>query len=106
VLPFQNSSGDPAQDDLAAALTREVTERIATDPDVPTVPVITAAVYHGKPVDRRVIGRDHDVHFVLMGSARRTDGHLVVSASLYETDSGRAVWSRTVRVLLTALSKA
>jgi len=80
VLPFANSSADPGQDDLAVALTRDVTERI-TDPTNPIVPAITAAAYRGKPVDLRVIGREHDVHFVLTGNARRSDGHLIVSAS-------------------------
>jgi adenylate cyclase len=94
VLPFANSSPDPGQDGLAATLTRDVTERIAADTGSPTVPAITAAAYHGKSVDLRVVAREHDVHFILTGNARRTDGHLIVSASLYETESGRTVWSQ------------
>jgi hypothetical protein len=34
------------------------------------------------------------VHFVLIGSACRRDGRLIVSAILYETASGRTVWAR------------
>jgi adenylate cyclase len=94
VLPFANSSGDPAQDELAAAFTREVTESIAGTPDVPIVPAITAAAYYGKSADLRAIGHDYDVHFVLTGNARRSDEHLIASASLYETESGRTVWSQ------------
>jgi TolB-like protein len=94
VLPFENSSGDPNQDGIAAGITRDVTDRIAENHDVPLVPAATAAVYRGKTVDLRTLGRDHNVHFALTGSARRQDGRLFVSAVLYETDADRTVWSQ------------
>jgi tetratricopeptide (TPR) repeat protein len=34
------------------------------------------------------------LHFALTGNARRQDGHLIVSATLYETANERTVWSR------------
>jgi adenylate cyclase len=94
VLPFENSSGDPNQDGVAAGITRDVTDRIAARHDVPLVAAATAAVYRGKAVDLRTLGRDHNVHFALTGSARRQDGRLFVSAVLYETDADRTVWSQ------------
>ena len=93
VLPFENSSGDPAQDGIAAGITRDVTDRIAGDQAVPLVPAATAAAYRGKVLDLRVIGRDHNVHFALTGNARRQEGRLIVSATLYETVDDRTVWS-------------
>jgi class 3 adenylate cyclase/TolB-like protein len=94
VMPFANSSTDLGQDGFATGLTRDVTERIAADTGAPTIPAITAAAYHGKPVDLRMVAREHDVHFILTGNATRRDGHLIVSASLYETESGRTIWSQ------------
>jgi adenylate cyclase len=94
VLPFENSSGDPNQDSVAAGITRDVTDRIAEKREVPLVPAVTAAIYRGKTVDVQTIGRDHNVHFALTGNARRQDGHLFVSAVLYETDADRTVWSQ------------
>ena len=38
VLPFENSSGDPAQDGIAAGITRDVTDLIAGEPAVPPFP--------------------------------------------------------------------
>ena len=93
VLPFENSSGDPAQDELAARLTREVTNIIARSGDMPTVPEITAAAYRGKIEDLRAIRREQDVHFALVGTARRQGGRLIVSAVMYSTRSGQTVWS-------------
>jgi adenylate cyclase len=97
VLPFENSSGDPNQDSVAASITRDVTDRIAARPltrDVPLIPAATAAVYRGKTVDIQTIGRDHNVHFALTGNVRRQDGRLFVSAVLYEADADRTVWSQ------------
>jgi TolB-like protein/tetratricopeptide (TPR) repeat protein len=94
VLPFENSSGDPSQDSVAAGITRDVTDRIAQDHNAPLVPAGTATAYRGKTVDLQTLGRDHNVHFALTGSARRQDGRLFVSAVLYETDADRTVWSQ------------
>jgi adenylate cyclase len=94
VLPFENSSGDAAQDGLSAGITRDVTDAIARNNGVPLVPAATAVAYRGKALDLRVIGLDHDVHFALTGNARRQDGRLIVAATLYETADVRTVWSR------------
>jgi TolB-like protein len=81
VLPFENSSDDVRQDDLAAGITRDVTDRFARD-GIPVIPAATAASYRGKTVNLRTLRLDHNVHFVLTGSARRQDGRLIVSATL------------------------
>jgi TolB-like protein len=94
VLPFENNSGDPAQDGLAASITRDVTDSIAGDTTVPVVPAATAAAFSGKAIDLHAIGREHDVHFALTGNARRQDGRLIVAATLYETLDVRQVWSQ------------
>jgi adenylate cyclase len=94
VLPFENSSGDPAQDNIAAAITRDVQDRISGIAGIPLIPAGTASAYRGKTLDLHAIGHDHDVHFALTGDARRQDGRLIGSATLYETADVRPVWSQ------------
>jgi class 3 adenylate cyclase/TolB-like protein/Tfp pilus assembly protein PilF len=94
VLPFENRSGDPAQDGIAADITRDVMGRLAGNRYAPLIPGTTSAIYHGKTVDLRKVSRDYDVHFALTGDAHRQGGHLIVSATLYETDDDRAIWSQ------------
>ncbi len=94
VLPFENSSGDPAQDTVAAGITRDVTDVIAAYSDTPTVPAPTAAAYRGKAIDLKAIGREHDVHFAIIGSARREAGRLIVAANVYGTTDGGQVWAK------------
>jgi adenylate cyclase len=95
VLPFENSSGDRAQDGVAAGITRDVTTDMAVqEPANPSVPAPSAAAYRGKPLDLRTVARDQDVHFVLTGDARQQDGRLILAVTLHQTEDGRAVWSR------------
>jgi class 3 adenylate cyclase/TolB-like protein/Flp pilus assembly protein TadD len=94
VLPFENSSGDSTQDNLAATITRDVHDRIAEDTTKPLIPAAAASAYRGKTLDLHAIGREHDVHFALTGDARRQDARLIVSATLYETADVRPVWSQ------------
>jgi DNA-binding winged helix-turn-helix (wHTH) protein/TolB-like protein/tetratricopeptide (TPR) repeat protein len=94
VLPFENSSGDPARDDLASALTRALTDRIAQAHDGPVVPAVSASAYRGTSVDLQAIGRHYNVHFAVVGSVRRQAGRLVASANVYTIADNRPVWSR------------
>jgi DNA-binding winged helix-turn-helix (wHTH) protein/TolB-like protein len=94
VLPFENSSTSPVQDEVAASVTREVIDIFARDKATPSIPAAVAAAYRGTPIDLRRIGREHGVHFALLGNSRQQDGRLIVSATLYETDYGNQVWGQ------------
>ena len=94
VLPFENNSGDPGQDGLAESITNTVTDLIARSGDMPAVPEATAASYRGKPLDLHQIGRKFGVHFAIIGSAHRQEGHLIVSVAVYDISTGRSVFGR------------
>jgi DNA-binding winged helix-turn-helix (wHTH) protein/TolB-like protein len=98
ILPFVNSSGDTAQDSLAAEITRHLTERITRGFEGPVIAGTTARVSNGVLLDLDAIGREHNVHFALAGDARRQDGRLIVSAALYDTAEARAVWGQQLDV--------
>jgi DNA-binding winged helix-turn-helix (wHTH) protein/TolB-like protein len=98
IFPFQNSSGDAAQDALAAEITRLLTEQITRSGEGPVIAGTTATVFHGGLPDLYAIGREHNVHFALAGDARRQDGRLIVSAALYDTAETRAVWGQQLDV--------
>ena len=99
ILPFENSSGDLTQDDLAAGLTGDLTDRIALGRNGPVVPAITARAYHGTSVDLKEIGHRYDIHFALIGNVRRQAGRLIVSAHVYDVVEGESIWSRHFDVL-------
>jgi class 3 adenylate cyclase/TolB-like protein/tetratricopeptide (TPR) repeat protein len=95
VLPFENSSGNSAQDSTGADIASDVIQSIADNYCVAQlIPVANSTIYRDKPADLRAIARDYNVHFVLTGSARRQDERLKVSAALYETYKDQTIWSQ------------
>ncbi len=94
VLPFENGSGDPMQDALAAGFTHDVTDRFARAKGMSLVSAATAATYRARSATTREIGRELDVHFALTGSLRRQGDHLIVTWALNETSEDRAIWSQ------------
>ena len=94
VLPFENSSTSAAQDNVAVSVTREVVDIFARDPSVPLIPAAVAMAHRGKAIDLQRLGREHDVHFILLGNSRQQDGRLIVSATLYETGHGNQIWGQ------------
>ena len=59
IMPFENSGPDARQHDLAAEVTREVTNHILKGADGPVISGMAAEAYQAKPIDPRVIGREH-----------------------------------------------
>jgi TolB-like protein len=80
---------------LAVNFTRDVTNAITAFEGrvVPIVPEATASMYRGKAYDLHAIRRDHNVHFALQGSVRRDNGHLIVVATVFDTNDDRPLWT-------------
>jgi len=93
VLPFENTSGDPSQDSLAASITRDVTNSVSGDRTVPVVPEQTAIAYRGKPLDLHAIQQAHNVHFAITGTVRRKNAHLIISVTMFDVKDSRPVWA-------------
>jgi class 3 adenylate cyclase/TolB-like protein len=93
VLPFENTSGDPSQDGLAASITRDVTNSVSGDRTVPVVPAQAAMAYRGKPLDLHAIQQVHNVHFAITGIVHRENSHLIVSVTMFDTRDSRPVWA-------------
>ena len=91
VLAFSSAGTDAAQDQRAAQLTHDVTQRFSELPGIPVVSAEAAAM--SATPDTTALGRKLDVHFVLAGAVRSENDHLVTTASLTETSHDRKVWS-------------
>jgi adenylate cyclase len=94
VLPFENTSGEPSQDNLATRITRDVTNSVAQDATIPIVPEQTAIAYRNKPLDLHLIRQEHNVHFAVAGGVRRDNGRLIVTVTVFDTKDDRPVWSQ------------
>lgn len=94
VLPFDNMSGDAAQDYLCEGFSEELTTQLGRlDPSrLAVVARVTAAAYaRNKTIAE--IGRDLHADYVLEGSVRREQRHVRVTAQLIRVRDQGHVWA-------------
>lgn len=96
VLPFQNLTGDPAQDYLSDGMTEEVIAQLGrVDPHRLGVIARTSAMtYKGTRKSLDEIGRELSVQLVLEGTIRRDADRFRVSAQLIQVSDQTHLWAR------------
>jgi len=96
VLPFQNLTGDAAQDYFSDGLTEEMITQLGNlDPDHLGVIARTSVMHYKnnqEPMDQ--IGRELQVQYVLEGSVRRESDRVRITAQLIQTKDQSHVWAR------------
>ncbi len=93
VLPFQNLSGDPRQEHLAAAMTEHVTARLAQDPSLRVVSRTSVARYKETRQLLPEIARELNVRLVVEGAVARSEGELEVIAQLIDGETDEHLWA-------------
>jgi TolB-like protein/Tfp pilus assembly protein PilF len=95
VLPFENISGDPAQEPFADGLTEEIITTLSKISKLFVIARNSTLVYKGRGVDIRQVGREQGVQYVLEGSVRSGGGGRVrATAQLIEAATGRHLWAQ------------
>ena len=95
VLPFENISGDPAQEPFADGLTEEIITTLSKISKLFVIARNSTLVYKGRGVDIRQVGREQGVQYVLEGSVRSGSGGRVrATAQLIEAATGRHLWAQ------------
>ncbi len=93
VLPFDNMTGDPANDYLGDGLAEELMHRLAKIPGLRVAARRSAFTFKGQAIDVRKIAETLGVSYVVEGSVKRQGGRVRVSASLVEGAGGTNRWS-------------
>ncbi len=93
VLPFDNIGDDPKWERFADGMTEDIITDLAHSKGLLVIARNSTAVYKGKPIDVRQIGRDLSVKYVLEGSIQLLGDRIRVTAQLIEAVSGSHVWS-------------
>jgi TolB-like protein/tetratricopeptide (TPR) repeat protein len=91
ILPFDSEGG--TEDWFAAGVTSDLTALLSSWPATTVIGRGSTAVYQGKNVDPRVVGRELGVAHLIAGRARRDGDQVRLAVSLVETATGRTVWS-------------
>jgi adenylate cyclase len=95
VLPFDNLSGDPAQDYFSDGLTEDIITDLARNDELLVIARNSTFAYKDNPRDVRTIGAELGAGYVVEGSARRAGDRLRVTAQLVESDTGAHLWSES-----------
>jgi adenylate cyclase len=93
VLPFENLSGDPAQEYLADGMTDDMITDLAMTPGLFVIARDSTFVYRNQPVDVDAVARKLGVRFLLQGSVRRNGDRLRLNARLIDSTSGGHLWA-------------
>jgi TolB-like protein/DNA-binding winged helix-turn-helix (wHTH) protein len=96
VLPFQNLTGDPAQEYVSDGLTEEMLTQLGNLNPRRLGVIARTSVMHYKdshtPLDQ--IGRELNVQYVLEGSVRRESERVRITAQLIQVKDQTHVWAR------------
>ena len=93
VLPFDNLSGDPAQDYLGDGITENIIAVLATSPDLFVIARNSSFTYKGKAVQVQEVAERFGVRYVLEGSVQRAGDWLRVTAQLVNAIDGQHLWA-------------
>ena len=96
ILPFQNLTGDSANDYLRLALADEVSGVLTHTRSLEVRPMSATQKYTGKDVDVRKVGRDLHVANLLTGHYLRQGDQLLVTLEVVEVKDERALWQGNV----------
>jgi len=93
VLPFENLSGDPAQNYLAEGITDDVTADLSRLPQTLVIARDSALSYADRTVDPRKLGMELGIRYVVEGSMRRVGEALRIDVQLISTETGAQLWA-------------
>jgi adenylate cyclase len=94
ILPFSTRTKDPAEAQLAEALSTDLTSSLARA--MPWASVVSSSVagtFKGKAIDARAVGRELNVRYLMEGIVRVSGERFNVRAWLTEASTGTEVWS-------------
>lgn len=91
ILPFQNISGDPANDYLAEGIRIDIQAALVKITGIFLIAAGSANAMRGK--DAIEAGSALSVQYVLQGSIRKSGSKLRVSTELIDTKVGNAIWT-------------
>jgi adenylate cyclase len=93
VMPFQNMSGDPAQEYFADGMVEDIITALSRMKSFFIIARNSTFALKGKVFDSRQIGRELGVRYLLEGSIRKAGNKIRMTTQLVEAESSRHVWS-------------
>jgi adenylate cyclase len=93
VLPFDNLSGDSAQDYIADGISENIISALSKISEMFVIARNSTFTYKGKPVKVQQVSEELGVRYVLEGSAQKIGNRIRITAQLIDATSGHHLWS-------------
>jgi TolB-like protein/DNA-binding SARP family transcriptional activator/Tfp pilus assembly protein PilF len=93
VLPFEDFGGEGATKRLAEGIVEDIITDLARFRNLDVIARNSTALYKGRNVDLRQVGRELNVRYVVEGAIQRQGKRIRVSAQLVDAATGGAIWS-------------
>ena len=94
VLPFENLSDDPAQENIVDGITDAIITGLSRTPEMFVVARNSVFTYKGKPVKVKKVSEDLGVRYVLEGSVQKEGDRLRINAQLIDAIKGHHLWAQ------------
>ena len=96
VLPFQNMSGDPAQEFFADGLTEDLITALSQWRTFPVIARNSTFMYKGASVDIRRASEELGARYIIEGSVRKSGNRIRVAAQLIDGTTGHHLWAENL----------
>jgi adenylate cyclase len=93
VLPFNNLSGDPAQEYFSDGITEEIITALSKVPKFLVIARNSTFTYKGKPVRVQQVSQELGVRYVLEGSVQKAGDKIRINAQLIDALTGNHLWA-------------
>ena len=94
VMPFENATGDPAQDYFSDGFTDEIAVTLTRVPGLGVVARSSIFTFKGKPRDIAATGKAVNAQYLVDGSARKVASRVRISARLVRVEGNAQLWSQ------------
>lgn len=93
VLPFENLSGEEAQEYFADGIAEDILTALSRFPSLFVIARKSSFIYKDKAVGIRRVGRELGVRYVLEGSVRKAGGRIRITGQLIQADTEAHIWA-------------
>jgi TolB-like protein len=93
VLPFENLSGEAAQEYFADGIVDDIITAISRLRWLFVIARNSSFTYKGRAVDVKQVGRELGVRYVLEGSVRKAQNRVRISSELIDAATGAHLWA-------------
>ena len=93
VLPFDNMSSDPKQDNLADGVIGNIISGLALIPEMLVISRYSMLTYKGKHVKVQQVSEELGVRYVLEGSILMSKDRVRITAQLIDALTGHHIWA-------------